>query len=154
MSRSGLSEDVENDWEFIKWRGQVASAIRGKRGQAFIRELIEALDAMPEKELIIQRLVAPPEDRMIDGMRVDGDLIAENAVCALGSVGVRRRVELETLDPYDHAKLAAVFDIAVPLVCEIEWLNDQAGDWRESGHARWRRMREWAVSHLCSEKAP
>lgn len=48
MSRSGYSNDGEN---IAMWRGQVASAIRGKRGQAFLRELVEALDAMPEKRL-------------------------------------------------------------------------------------------------------
>jgi hypothetical protein len=37
MSRSGYSDDLEN-WSLIRWRGAVASAIRGRRGQAFLRE--------------------------------------------------------------------------------------------------------------------
>jgi hypothetical protein len=46
MSRSGYSDD-HSEWDLIRWRGAVASAIRGKRGQAFLRELLVALDAMP-----------------------------------------------------------------------------------------------------------
>ena len=38
MSRSGYSDDLDN-WDLIRWRGQVSSAIRGKRGQGFLREL-------------------------------------------------------------------------------------------------------------------
>lgn len=34
MSRSGYSDDCESQWSWIKWRGQVASTINGKKGQA------------------------------------------------------------------------------------------------------------------------
>lgn len=55
MSRSGYNDDIDN-WALIKWRGQVASAIRGKRGQKMLRDLLAALDAMPEKSLIVHEL--------------------------------------------------------------------------------------------------
>jgi hypothetical protein len=73
MNRSGYDEDSCLDqWSHIRWRGQVASAIRGKRGQTFLHELADALDAMPEKRLIAHEL-------------------QEGAnVCAIGSVGVQR----------------------------------------------------------------
>ena len=48
MSRSGYSDDIDDNWAHIMWRGRVASSIRGKRGQAMLRELLAALDAMPE----------------------------------------------------------------------------------------------------------
>lgn len=51
MSRSGYIDELDQ-WDLIRYRGQVASAIRGKRGQAFLRDLLAALDAMPEKRLI------------------------------------------------------------------------------------------------------
>ena len=35
MSRSGYIDDMDDTWQFIKWRGQVASAIRGARGQGY-----------------------------------------------------------------------------------------------------------------------
>lgn len=56
MSRSGYYEDYEHDWYQIMWRGAVKRAIRGKRGQAFLREMLTALDALPEPRLIAEKL--------------------------------------------------------------------------------------------------
>ncbi len=56
MSRSGYSEDGDQ-WQMIKWRGAVASAFRGRRGQAFLREMRDALDALPVKRLLRDELV-------------------------------------------------------------------------------------------------
>ena len=56
MSRSGYSEDCDG-WALVRWRGAVKSAIRGQRGQAFLRELLAALDAIPDKRLIAEELV-------------------------------------------------------------------------------------------------
>ena len=128
MSRCGYSEDLEN-WTLIRWRGQVASAVRGKRGQAFLRELVEALDALPEKRLIAHELES------------DGN------VCAIGSVGLQRGVDMSTLDPDDSVSIASVFGIADPLVREIEAINDEEG-WSDTPEQRWQRMRNWAVSQL------
>ena len=55
MSRSGYSDDCDGA-ELNLWRGAVNSAIKGKRGQAFIAEAIQSLDAMPKKELIAESL--------------------------------------------------------------------------------------------------
>jgi hypothetical protein len=56
VSRSGYSDGCEG-WDLIRWRGAVESAIRGKRGQAFLKELLAALDALPEKKLVANELV-------------------------------------------------------------------------------------------------
>lgn len=131
MSRSGYTDDWDDSWSLIMWRGRVASAIRGKRGQAFLHEFIEALDAMPDKRLIVNDL------------RKDGD------VCALGAVGARRGVDLESIDPEDHEKLSDVFNIAPSLVQEIEYLNDEDLKWRgDTPETRWASMRAWAVKNL------
>jgi hypothetical protein len=45
MSRSGYSDDLD-PLALGRWRGRVASAMRGKRGQAFLREMLAAMDAM------------------------------------------------------------------------------------------------------------
>lgn len=130
MSRSGYTEDGDYDfdqWSFIRWRGQVASAIRGKRGQAFLKELVEALDALPEKRLILH------------------ELYAGGQVCALGSLGVKRGVEMESLDPEDYNTLGNVFEIAHQLVQEIEWVNDDAY-YNATPEQRWEHMRAWIVS--------
>ena len=50
MSRSDYSKDGDSQ-ELALWRGAVRSAINGARGQAMLRELAPALDAMPKKTL-------------------------------------------------------------------------------------------------------
>lgn len=54
MSRSGYSDDCDNTWQWIQWRGRVASAMRGKRGQAFLQEMLEAMAALPMRRLIAE----------------------------------------------------------------------------------------------------
>ena len=132
MSRSGYSDDYDDDqWASIRWRGAVKSAIRGKRGQAFLRELLAALDAMPTKRLISDELRQP-----------DGE------VCALGSIGVARGIELESLDPHDYDKLAETFGISSRLVQEIEWENDDAWGSRQTPEQRFQHVREWVVEQI------
>jgi hypothetical protein len=133
MSRAGYDDDVDG-WALIRWRGQVASAIKGKRGQAFLRELIEALDALPEKRLIAY------------------DLQEGDNVCAIGSVGVKRGVDMGKLDPHDPETIAGVFGIAHQLVREIEFMNDEAW-YDDDPENRWKRMREWAVGNLATTGA-
>jgi hypothetical protein len=143
MSRSGYSDDVSDEWGLIRWRGQVASAIRGKRGQAFLMELLDALEAMPEKRLIAQKLrqaapaFIPPE-------------FARPQVCALGAVGLRRGINLESIEPDDYNKIADMFGIAHQMVQEIEYENDDADNWwgKRSPEARWHYMHNWAMRHL------
>lgn len=134
MSRSGYSEDFDDGWQIIRWRGAVASAIRGKRGQAFLREMLEALDVMPERRLIKNEL------------RKGGD------VCAIGSVGARRGVDLEALDPEDHAAIAEAFGIAEALVQEIEYENDEC--WAATPERRWELVREWVVERIKPAEQP
>lgn len=135
MSRSGYSDDIEQ-WDLIRWRGQVASAIRGKRGQAFLRELRDALDAMPEKKLIAHEL--------------QNDC---GGVCAIGSVGVQRCVDMAPLDPEDPQGVAAAFGIAHQLVQEIEWMNDEAG-WHDTPEGRWARVRGWVADNIKDDGDP
>lgn len=134
MSRSGYSDDGD-DLGLGRWRGQVASAIRGKRGQAFLRDLIEALDAMPEKKLIAN------------------ELEAKGNVCAIGSVGVKRGVDMSKLDPEDPDGIAGAFGIAHQLVQEIEYMNDEAF-YGKDAEGRWKFMRAWAVENLRPEPKP
>jgi hypothetical protein len=128
MSRSGYSDDCDG-WELIRWRGAVKAAIRGKRGQAFLREMADALDALPDKRLITHELQTS-----------DGD------VCALGSVGLKRGQDMTQLDPEDYDQVAAFFGISQALAREIEALND---DWdSEKPEHRWQRMRNWCAEAL------
>lgn len=132
MSRSGYTEDYDEQYPnaLALYRSAVANAINGKRGQAFLQELIEALDAMPAKRLIAE------------------ELRQHGGVCALGSVGVKRGIELEKFHPDDHGGLSKIFGISRSMVQEIEFENDE-GVWaEETPENRWIRMRAWAVKNL------
>lgn len=130
MSRSGYSDDGEDGWALICYRGAVNSAIKGRRGQKLFIELAAALDAMPEKELISEALV------------VSGEF------CTLGVLGCARGVDIKNLDPDDADAVAAAFDIAPALAREIVFENDE-GSWREEApQKRWKRMREWVGKQI------
>lgn len=129
MSRSGYSEDCEQDWDWIRWRGMVASTIRGKRGQAFLKEMLDAMDALPERKLTK------------DALEADG------AVCAIGAVGKVRGVDMSGIDPEDYERIAATFGISTPLAQEIMWMNDD-GFYRETPEGRFACMRKWIDGHI------
>lgn len=133
MSRCGYSDELD-PLDLGRWRAQVKSAIRGKRGQAFLRDLIAALDAMPEKAL------------------VSGELQDESGcVCALGALGTKRGVDLTNLDTYDYDQLGDTFDIAHQLAQEVMWINDQ-WEYRASPERRWQVVRNWAATNLQSSQ--
>lgn len=132
MSRSGYSEDYEQ-WGLICWRGAVASSIRGKRGQDLLKELLAALDTLPEPRLIANEI------------EHDGEF------CALGAVGQQRGLSMADLDPEDSEGVAAAFGIANALACEIVYMNDEDGMYDETPEQRFTRMRQWVVENLKTE---
>jgi hypothetical protein len=129
MSRSGYDDCCEG-WELIRWRGAVASAIRGKRGQAFLREMLAALDALPAPRLI------------------EGELAFHGEVCALGAVGKARAMDMSGIDVEDHERVARAFDIPHALACEIMFENDAW--WRDTPEMRFVRMRQWIELQLAA----
>ena len=131
MSRSGYIDDCEH-WQLIRWRGAVASAIKGKRGQEFLYEMLHALAALPEHKLIAN------------------DLEKDGCVCAIGAVGKARGLDMSKLDPEDHDSVAAFFGIPHALACEIMWLNDDAY-WRQTPEERFTQMRGWIENNLRTE---
>ena len=155
MSRSGYGYDNDDPLATGRWRAQVCSAIRGKRGQAFLHELIAALDAMPEKVLIAGELVT-----------------AEGQVCAIGAVCKARGIDVSHVDYYSPEDVAFKVGVASQMVAEIEYENDECGHrfgnvklpesperpkwapdftWgriEETPEERWQRMRRWAEANL------
>lgn len=147
MSRSGYVDDADDQWSMIRWRGAVASTIRGRTGQAFLRELLAALDAMPEKKLIAHEL------------EQDGN------VCAIGALGRVRGVDMSRLDPENYNAVAHAFGVNPKLVQELVYVNDEHWFWftddkgrilkDENGkdmkltpEARWRKMRAWVEKKI------
>lgn len=129
MSRSGYSDEMDSNWSYICWRGAVASSIKGKRGQLLLKDLAEAMDAMPEKRLITD------------------ELKDETGHCALGVVGAKRGINLEAIDPHDAEIVASEFDIAEPLAKEIVYLNDEECA-HKSPEERWQYMRNWVQENI------
>lgn len=124
MSRHGYSEDLEQQ-DLAMWRGRVASASRGQRGQKLFVDLRNALDAMPEKRLISG-----------DFQNVHGEC------CALGCVGMARGHDMRELDPeQDNDSVAGMLDVAECLVQEVEWVNDEAAP--SDPIKRWEYVRKW-----------
>lgn len=132
MSRSGYVDDLDDPWQHIMWRGAVASALRGARGQSFLKEMLQAMDSLPEPKLIAR------------------DLVSEGAVCAMGAVGRSRGADMHALDPEDRGTVAAFFGIAEALAAEIAYENDEGGGYwsKEAPERRFARMRAWIVSHI------
>ena len=160
MSRSGYVDDVEDNLAAGRWKAQVKSAIRGKRGQAFLRELAAAMDAMPVKELIANELVS-----------------AEGQCCTIGVVCKARGVDVSAVDPEEPEQVAVAVGISHQMAAEIEYLNDELGyryekvveekpadgpHWHpgfrwdrvdEDPAERWKRMRAWVEKQLIKPEA-
>lgn len=130
MSRSQYGYELDQ-WDLIRWRGAVKSAIRGARGQLFLRDALTALDAMPDKRLIANAL----KDE-------DGEY------CLMGAVAAHRGVEVSHLDPEEPEDVAAAMGIAPAMAQEIAEENDYR---HYTPEKRYEEMRAWVVANLRKE---
>lgn len=148
MNRSNYSDDCDDLLALGRWRGRVASALRGARGQALLRRLAAALDAMPVKKLACITSG--------DGLSQDG------CDCALG---VLARLEGVPLDDSEPETLGRLFNVWYGLAAEVMWINDEQyshdyyyGPKRYEGEqlrwaspsdeGRWVHVRDWVARHL------
>lgn len=130
-NRAGYRDDIDDHWQLIKWGGAVTSAIRGKRGQNFLKELRDALDALPEKKLIA--------DDLVDG---------QGGVCAIASVGKMRGYNMEDVRQ-DNDEISQLFGISQALVRKIESINDDFGYYRVlTPENRYAIVYEWVESEI------
>jgi len=139
MSRSGYSDDIDDNWQLVRWRGAVRSAIHGQRGQAFLRDLLGALHELPQKRLIT------------------GNMTKGGECCSIGALGKKRGVDMKPIDEmidedsYDEQigeEVAATFGIADALAREIMWANDEGGIWNETDEQRYERMIRWVQNRI------
>lgn len=143
MSRSGYSDDCES-WEgsFALWRQSVKLAINGKRGQAFLRDLLVSLQALPDKKLIA------------------GNMERDGEVCAIGALGRMRGIDMTEIDQVIEEfgdidggaqvgyEVGVVFKIAPALAMELMYENDEASPWHETPEQRYHRMVRWVGRHI------
>ena len=131
MNRSGYGEGDCSEEEADEWFRSVADAIRSDAGQAFLRELADALDAMRDKVLI------------------DGHLInAQGDCCALGALCRARGIDTEDMGS-DAECVAERLGAPLPLAAEVVDQND--GYRNEIPDARWHRMRRWVEGRIRKE---
>lgn len=165
MSRSGLHEDDGDDpLQFGRWRGATMAAIRGKRGQAALREIAAAMDSMDCKSL------------------TSGALAADGEFCTIGLLMSKRGIDTSEFDVCDYDAIAEAIGVNAKIVQEIEWFNDDTiHDWHYVEHCgppapkwnrwdptwtvevreanpdanplRWVRMRDWVAGHIKEEVA-
>jgi hypothetical protein len=169
MSRSGYVDDCDDNLAMGRWRGAVQSALRGSRGQALLRDLAAAMDAMEDKRLYRGSFAT-----------------ADGEFCALGALGAARGVKVDDLgdeeDCCEPEMVGQRFGIAPAMAAEIMYLNDEwlvdEYEWRDVvicgpmpphhfppyGHKRhercvrvrrkdvperrWKLMREWVQKQL------
>lgn len=160
MSRSGYSDDCEN---VALYRQAVERAIRGRRGQALLRDLAKAMDAMPVKRLAAYSL----HDN------------ASGEFCTLGVLGQARGMDLAKLEDQEPDVVGDAFGIARSMAAEIVYMNDEAENDAKPGRYveiagpmrdfhpfweyheryrnipeddpeshRWKRMRAWVAENL------
>ena len=148
MSRSGYTEDFGYDepGRMNLYRGNVARAIQGKRGQAMLRELAVAMDAMPVRGLVA---------RSFKGK--------DGKVCPLGCLLVARGVDVGPLDAAvgdddEYAdsvaqEAADAVGVARSMAAEVMFENDDPFGFRgpETDEERWARMRRWVDSQIRGE---
>jgi hypothetical protein len=152
MSRAGYSDDLDNG-RLNVWRGAVKSAIRGKRGQAFLQELAASMDAMPDKRLI------------------SNVGAADGCMCTLAVVAQARGLDMDKLnclmEDDETEAIAKMLGIADAMGREIMFENDEgrgdsyflAGGWNSPPppakvieEKRWIAMRQWVAENLTESK--
>lgn len=85
--RIGYSEDEDYPGQFELWQANCRRSLQGKAGQASLRELEQALLALPKKRLIANRL----KD-------------ADGEVCALGALAEYKGREIPVSDADDFSE--------------------------------------------------
>ncbi len=121
-------------------QGWLHSAIRGKRGQRFLHDLVEALDALPAPELSCGSL----EDA------------ETGCCCAFGAV--RRLRGPENVRLWFHPEeedmtpdsLAEPFDVPQTLAWAVVQANEEmsSGNTEQDRRRRWTEVRAWAACKL------
>lgn len=138
-------EDFPNQAEL--YRANVQRALKGKRGQAFLKELEEALVALPEKKLI------------------EGRICEMGKVCAMGALALKRRVSsgekiedalrwLEDEAPQEGyadetaAFMEKHFGVLGCLAMEVAYTNDERRQKDPTEEARYEKVLTWVRENI------
>lgn len=131
MSRSNYVEDYDH---MNLYRSAVERAIKGKRGQAFLKELAASLDAMPDKRLISYELISKTGE-----------------VCAIGAYCKAKGIDVRGVDVEDPDMIGRLVGISRSMAAEIEYENDEVSE-SQTPEQRWIRMRKWIAASMGESK--
>ena len=173
MSRIEEGDCDDND-SFLRacaFEANAKRAVKGKKGQAVLKELEAALLAMPEKRLISGAFadiqVAPKGDGKSLYERIGGE------VCTMGCLLVHRKMTKQfrgrgqalleavnevTCDPDDGGseqiqQAATALDLVYPLAYELAYQNDEMGDHDETPEQRYERILKWVRSKIAPQQS-
>jgi hypothetical protein len=140
-----LQEILGDMWGYVRYRGALRNAIKGKRGQAFLKELLEAIEALPEKKLAVGAF----RDR-------------DGCASALGALALKRGHSPDELAGFHYMtpdQLARFFgiqpvlirhivhmhDVEIPFICAYRHNNItlEIEDDEETRAEAWRDMHNW-----------
>lgn len=155
MSRSSYSDDFGDEYpgQLELYRANVKRSMRGRAGQARLRELRDALLALPVKELH-------------DGIFVAGTR-EQPQVCALGAWALHQaggdpfaagamlgRAGADA-DDLDTAKALSSYSWPELVVRDTIWQNDRDSYFRpETPAERYTRVLAWVEAHISNEVTP
>jgi hypothetical protein len=139
MTRLYYDDDCNPSEEGLR-QGWLRSAIRGQRGQRFLRDLVAALDALPAPELSSGSLEDPET----------------GCCCAFGAVRRFRGPENVRLcfhpeeEDMTPDSLAEPFGVPETLAWAVVQANEEmsSGNTERDRRRRWAEVRAWAVCNL------
>lgn len=110
--RLNYSDEEDRPGQFALWDANVRRSLKGRAGQKALRELHDAMIALPEKRLIANRLT-------------DED----GGVCAVGAYAKAKGLDLERFDPEDETDEVGVVAgmprlVAWSVVAQNDLVND------------------------------
>lgn len=137
--RVPISYSDEEDYpgQFGLWQANCERSLRGKEGQAELRELRAALLALPEKRLIHQDL----ED-------------GQGGVCAIGAYGRHKGVDLSKFErDYDTDEVGIAGGMPRLVAWKVVEMNDVQFNRYMTPEQRYEKMLAWVESKL-AERSP
>ncbi len=179
MSRFSDDDGPEYNNAYELWQWNLIRALGSRRGQQALRDMREALLALPEKRLIARALCTVgdgrrPEPRTLTDGRIldyagrDFDEIIEEqgrGVCAVGAFAWYAKVksgvdpaqafaELPTLEDtnygaWETAAVGAKAGLARTLAAHLAYKNDET--WRDlDPEERWQKCMDWVDAQLAT----
>ena len=123
MSRIEYNES-DDILSYGRWEGRVKMALKGKPGQAMLRELEAALEAMPEQRLIYARLCDAN-----GGVCALGALITHRYIAGgLSEFDARRKLHRLSYGSETDYEVAAFAVRQIGITNTLAWLIQEAND--------------------------